>query len=322
MSEMGSDASVLELRGGTRSRDHLRFVGEELFGLDIHASSQHVVSLTLLPMRDRGLSRVDNRGPAMMAERSIRHISSDHRSQGVAIGVCLDGSVDVATGGAEARSKPGDLIVAHTAEPHRARIASGTRLGLLFIPDTLLRAQAGVVLSGSARLVLEPRGISAVLSRLLCSVFEELRFLAAEQSEAIERAVIQLVPAILGCDPGGEGGRIGVRLANHRRVLRFIEAHLRDPRLRPAWIAERLQFSPRYLHLLFEDSPDSVSATILARRLDSCRVALDDPLHAHRSISEIAFSFGFNDASHFSRAFRARFGISPREARRHSLGRF
>ena len=42
---------------------------------------------------------------------------------------------------------------------------------------------------------------------------------------------------------------------------------------------------------------------------------LCDPALAARTISEIAFGWGFNDAAHFSRAFRARFGAAPRELR-------
>ena len=45
------------------------------------------------------------------------------------------------------------------------------------------------------------------------------------------------------------------------------------------------------------------------------RDSLCDPALAARSISEIAVAWGFNDAAHFSRAFRARFGRSPRELR-------
>jgi AraC family transcriptional activator of tynA and feaB len=33
------------------------------------------------------------------------------------------------------------------------------------------------------------------------------------------------------------------------------------------------------------------------------------------NISEIAYAWGFNDLSHFNRAFRARFGMTPREWR-------
>jgi AraC family transcriptional activator of tynA and feaB len=33
-------------------------------------------------------------------------------------------------------------------------------------------------------------------------------------------------------------------------------------------------------------------------------------------VGEIAFAAGFNDLSHFSRAYRARYGCAPRDARR------
>jgi len=49
--------------------------------------------------------------------------------------------------------------------------------------------------------------------------------------------------------------------------------------------------------------------------LDAARRDLCDPGLAASSVSRIAFSWGFNDAAHFSRAFRARFGCSPRELR-------
>lgn len=52
-----------------------------------------------------------------------------------------------------------------------------------------------------------------------------------------------------------------------------------------------------------------------AQRPDLARRELSDPLHASRSVSDIAFACGFNDAAHFSRSFRARFGCAPRVLR-------
>ena len=40
-----------------------------------------------------------------------------------------------------------------------------------------------------------------------------------------------------------------------------------------------------------------------------------EPRLAGRPVAEIAYGRGFNDAAHFSRAFRERFGCSPREWR-------
>ena len=76
-----------------------------------------------------------------------------------------------------------------------------------------------------------------------------------------------------------------------------------------------LRLSPSTLHRVWGGEACSLSDWIWAQRLDAARRDLCDPALAARSISEIAFAWGFNDAAHFSRAFRARFGCSPRELR-------
>jgi AraC-like DNA-binding protein len=54
---------------------------------------------------------------------------------------------------------------------------------------------------------------------------------------------------------------------------------------------------------------------VLKSRLDRCREALRDPRQTTCSISQIAYCWGFNDLSHFDKAFRARFGMAPRQWR-------
>jgi AraC-like DNA-binding protein len=125
-------------------------------------------------------------------------------------------------------------------------------------------------------------------------------------------AVFELAAGVFG---RSEPERVGMvtREVQRGRALRFLETHLADPELSPRTIAAGLGMSLRYLHLLFEQG-DSVGATILARRLECCRHALESATD-HRSVSEIAYAWGFNDAAHFSRTFKARFGVSPRDLR-------
>jgi AraC-like DNA-binding protein len=67
--------------------------------------------------------------------------------------------------------------------------------------------------------------------------------------------------------------------------------------------------------MIFATGGESILAYILRRRLDECAARLADPQWRGHSITEIAFSYGFNSAPHFTRTFRDRFGISPREYR-------
>lgn len=99
------------------------------------------------------------------------------------------------------------------------------------------------------------------------------------------------------------------------RVRRIIDAALCDPDLSPRVIARRVGVSTRYLHLLFQDQPETIGAYILRLRLDAVRADLSDPNLAQATITQIGFARGFSSSAHLSRAFRDRFGLSPRDYR-------
>ena len=98
-------------------------------------------------------------------------------------------------------------------------------------------------------------------------------------------------------------------------VLAFCQQNLHLPRLSPQFVAERFSLSVRTLHLRFEKMEQTFGRWLLEARLDACTKALRDPLQQSRSISEIAYSCGFNDLSHFNRTFRTRFGLPPSQWR-------
>jgi AraC-like DNA-binding protein len=101
----------------------------------------------------------------------------------------------------------------------------------------------------------------------------------------------------------------------HARARLYIEQHLRTPDLTPCSIASKLKLSPRYLRMIFASGNETVSAYILRRRLEECARQIEDPRWSDHSITEIAFSWGFNSAPHFTRSFRDRYGIAPRRYR-------
>jgi AraC-like DNA-binding protein len=101
------------------------------------------------------------------------------------------------------------------------------------------------------------------------------------------------------------------------RVKEFIEQHLADPTLNTDAISLGVGLSPRYINKLFDDEGASSSLLryVWARRLEHCRRDLSDVAHLGHRVSDIALRWGFNDLSHFSRAFKARFNVSPRQFR-------
>lgn len=103
------------------------------------------------------------------------------------------------------------------------------------------------------------------------------------------------------------------------RIERHVNQRLADPHLSVASIASALGCSKRYLHKVFAESGTTLSAFIWNGRLERCMRDLGDPMLTDRSITEIAFNWGYVNSAHFSRSFRERFGVSPRDHRQLQL---
>lgn len=95
-----------------------------------------------------------------------------------------------------------------------------------------------------------------------------------------------------------------------RRARDYIDRNLHDPDLSIDRIAQALGCTRRYVHKTF-DGPETVSRYIWNRRLDLCRSRLEAKSDQSTTLTALAFDFGFNSSSHFSRSFRERFGTSP-----------
>jgi AraC-like DNA-binding protein len=94
-------------------------------------------------------------------------------------------------------------------------------------------------------------------------------------------------------------------------VLSAIDRHSGDPNLSAIRVAKLLGITPRYVHLLLEETGKSFTHHVLDRRLERAAALLRDPRWRHRKIAEIAAEAGFTDLSYFNRSFRRRYGATP-----------
>jgi AraC-like DNA-binding protein len=122
----------------------------------------------------------------------------------------------------------------------------------------------------------------------------------------------------LACGGALGDQRVATRAAKLRQVKDYIALHLSEPDLSPARVASAMKISVRQLHLLFEPTGTSFAEHVLGRRLEECRSLLESPSGRSRSITDIAYAWGFNSLASFYRAFGQRFGVSPGALRRHS----
>jgi len=95
------------------------------------------------------------------------------------------------------------------------------------------------------------------------------------------------------------------------RIRQYILSHLSNPDLSIDRIASAMGCSKRYLHQVFAPGNLTIERYIWQLRIDQCCKALVDPAQSEKSVSAIAFDWGFNSSAHFSRLFKAQIGVAP-----------
>ena len=157
-------------------------------------------------------------------------------------------------------------------------------------------------------------GLGTVLFHLSTLLYRQAGELTGEEGAAAIEAYLRLLAACVGTSSrGSDGGGRTMELTS--RILKYIDAHLTESTLSPAEIAAALDLSVRHVHRLFSRQGSTVADWIREQRLRHCRSDLADSRLRGKSITEIAFFWGFNDSAHFSRTFKHQFGISPRAFR-------
>ena len=103
--------------------------------------------------------------------------------------------------------------------------------------------------------------------------------------------------------------------ARFRTIKSDVVGSLDDCTLSAAAVAARHRVTPRYVHKLLESEGATFTRFLTELRLDRAHRMLRDERLLTRTITSIAYDVGFNDLSHFNRAFRRRYHVTPSDIR-------
>ncbi len=221
--------------------------------------------------------------------------------------------------GRESILRYGDFHLLDSSRPYEVSFGQPNRMLVLSIPQPDLarrmpNPESVVAIPMSGR-----TGVAGLLSSLLCNFWQQRRsgdetYLSPRFSEAI----LDLVATAYAGINAAAADNSSIAIARREQVRSYIETNLHDPALTPGRVAAAVHLSPRRLHQLFEADGETVGAYILRRRLEECARAMSDASQRSRTVTEIAFLHGFNNASHFGRVFRERYNATPSDYRRRS----
>jgi len=260
------------------------------------------------------LSISRNVSDGLLYRRHKRHLLHE-REESYLITVPEQSEVSFAQAGKEVRCKPGAALVERSHLPYDFSHSDPNALWVLKVPNTTLRARVGQPERLASLRFDTTRGVGALfvdMIRLTAARLDEMDTAAREVSG--KHLVDLLALAIEASDRAIGSAATSVRAAHLYRIERFIRTNLAAGNLSPQMVADGCGISVRYLHQLFAIQGETVCGWIRNQRLLMCDETLSDPA-CRRSISEIAYRWGFGDQAQFSRHYRKQFGRTPSDAR-------
>jgi AraC family transcriptional regulator, positive regulator of tynA and feaB len=265
-------------------------------------------------LSDLGLVLFEN--SPMEVVRASRHIA---HAAGDELFICrqLFGRLALEQNGREVVLEGGHITLLDPLLPYVGRFSAGSNLLVLKVPRHALVARLGNLWDMVIRSI-KPSGPLGSLASSYVAMLPSLSGRidrAAEEiikNQVLDLMAISLTEAIGTHSPTVSSTR-SLALMN---VHTAIETRLSDPELDADAVAAAARISVRYANKVLAREGTSVVRLIQAKRLARCRKALEDPLQADRTLSEIAYAWGFSDMTHFSRRFKAAYGVLPSDYRR------
>jgi AraC-like DNA-binding protein len=244
----------------------------------------------------------------MRWERRLQDIRSSDFDP-LIVNMMVEGFAQGDFDGREFREEAGSFHFHDLAKPS-THVSTASRTFSLVLPRAVASALLGPLDDLHGLVVNGP--CAALLLGHAEQVWQALPLLDRSGADALGRSFLDLLLVASAQARSSAASEATTDGKLRRRAEAMIATRLNKP-LSIAGLCRELHVSRRSMFAAFRQD-GGVHHYIRAQRLDGVKFALAD-VERREPIGTIAARFGFCDASHLTRLFRARFGMTPREYR-------
>ena len=217
----------------------------------------------------------------------------------------------MAAAGSGLQAQPGQPFLLDERRGYRIWQKEAVDLVVLAVPLALIDSRGGLAPQLLARRLPDCASLQLLV--------QQMQLLAAWQnplpdaeSARLSDLVINTLKTVLQAGADMAMARPGAPMhVLLRRVRQLIARQYPDPALGPERVASSLGLSVRSLQAQLSREGTSLSAELMAYRLERAHALLRGTQPGTLGIAEISQHCGFNSPAHFSRRFRARYGSTP-----------
>ncbi|CAD6560164.1 helix-turn-helix domain-containing protein [Paraburkholderia sabiae] len=245
-----------------------------------------------------------HRGPNQIAAGNERHFL---------LVLAVEGQGIVKQRGNRTLFGPGDMVIYGSQEASEISYPNGSTTQVIRIPSSLLEDRTSSTDRIAANL-LDGSSPGGAIARALIRECIAANLGDHVADSRLANGVLEILTAVIENSlPTASLSRGAVPLS---QVKKYVEEHLLDPDLSVQQIAVHNSVSVRTLNRMFAAEGTTAVNWIWTRRLaNSYRLLSEGKV---RQVSQAAFDSGFNDLSHFGRAFKKRYGRLPHEVLRNA----
>ena len=206
----------------------------------------------------------------------------------------------------------GQVLLQHANEPYVFEYGHENTLWVMKVPSKLLKQHIAHPENLTASVFDGNTGTGKLLAQNMVLLGQELLngHLDSQQTAYYNDFLLQLFAQVVKQD-----ARVllsderSVRQAQLLKIQNFIATNLSHSELNPQYVAAACGISVRYLHSLFQDLDSTFTRYLQQQRLQAAYQCLQQ--QPERSVSDIVYSCGFNDQSHFTRLFKLTYQTTP-----------
>ncbi len=246
-----------------------------------------------------------------MTERMPSHLKSDPQEV-VLMAVQTTGYGFVEQDGRQARLERGDFAIYETVRPYKLYMEKPFDQLILKLPRNMLERRLPDLSHQTARRFNGQSGAVSIAAGFVLQLAENAEKLGEKGPEGFAASAADLIANAIEFETADVNSTDKVRF---ERLQKRILSHIRSSIPDLSELAAIEGMSLRTLNRLFQIHGTTPSKWIMEQRLEGAIEDLMSPALQNRSVTEIAFSWGFNDLSYFNRVFRAKCGVSPRMMR-------
>lgn len=236
------------------------------------------------------------------------HQASSTSLQAFSLMLQLSGETNASQNGRTCSLTPGDFCLIDNDSPFRLVVRAGfSKILVVHLPrSNVLNRHPQLQRMTATKISSNEEGGARVLRDTLKSILAAAPYLCETQQWNAVALLLQSLSLLTASGEQASSSEWRVR-----RALGVIETRLSDPFLTAEDVAHEQSLSRRQLDRIFKKELGVTVATQIWERRLQYAASLLCSRTSRRSVTEIALASGFQDVSHFSRAFRQRFGMQP-----------